>query len=200
MLRERLEIELGLTGLPASIWGKLATLDALLVEYGRAVDLSGFRSEAERHLRYFGEALAVAEELPQTGDAIDIGSGGGTPALPLAAARPSVVFSLVESNVRKALFLEEAAEALELENVRVLNGRYPDAETPRGVSAITLRGVSLTPRMRERALADLGPSGRLLWFSSAAKLRREAVELPTGFSFELREVGRGHVLVVQKAV
>ena len=54
---------------------------------------------------------------------VDIGSGGGLPAIPLALKLPAVQFSLLEANTRKCAFLEHVAATLELANVDVLPGR-----------------------------------------------------------------------------
>ena len=79
----------------------------------------------ERHLLDALEALALlpppeARRLRL----LDVGSGGGFPAIPLLLARPDLEGVLVESVGKKARFLEEAAGALEL-TARVANARFP---------------------------------------------------------------------------
>ena len=54
---------------------------------------------------------------------IDIGSGGGVPALPLAIVMPDVHFTLVEATGKKVSFLRESIAALGLTNALVINGR-----------------------------------------------------------------------------
>src|SRR5258705_12175470 len=58
------------------------------------------------HARAFVVALAV------TGRCVDLGSGGGVPALVAAAALPGTTWVLVESRVRRAAFLRRAVEGL----------------------------------------------------------------------------------------
>lgn len=53
----------------------------------------------------------------------DLGSGAGVPGLPLAIAKPTAAFALVESNGRKCEFIERAAAACGLRNVEVINER-----------------------------------------------------------------------------
>ena len=55
------------------------------------------------------------------GPLVDVGSGGGAPGLPLAAALPERAVTLLEANGRKAAFLERVAS--EFPNVRVVRGR-----------------------------------------------------------------------------
>ena len=54
---------------------------------------------------------------------VDIGSGGGVPAIPLAIVMPDVRFTLVEATKRKVEFLRHAAKTLKLKNVEILLAR-----------------------------------------------------------------------------
>ncbi|MCB9357460.1 MAG: 16S rRNA (guanine(527)-N(7))-methyltransferase RsmG [Calditrichaeota bacterium] len=75
----------------------------------------------ERHL---APSLAGLELLPETGKVLDIGSGGGFPAIPLATLTPQLSYTLVESNSRKAAFLGRVSRETELsQRVTVVNER-----------------------------------------------------------------------------
>ena len=60
------------------------------------------------------------------GPIVDVGSGGGAPGIPLAAALPEREVTLLEANERKAAFLESAST--EFSNVRVVRGRAEEQE------------------------------------------------------------------------
>ncbi|MBN9644303.1 16S rRNA (guanine(527)-N(7))-methyltransferase RsmG [Corynebacterium sp. CCM 8862] len=76
---------------------------------------------------------AVTQELFADGTRlVDIGSGAGLPGIALAIARPDVSVTLVESLLKRSVFLNEAVAALELDNVTVIRGR---AEDPAVVAA-----------------------------------------------------------------
>jgi 16S rRNA (guanine527-N7)-methyltransferase len=60
------------------------------------------------------------------GPIVDVGSGGGAPGLPLAAALPDRRVTLLEANGRKAAFLERMGG--EFPNVRVVRGRAEEHE------------------------------------------------------------------------
>ncbi|HVS07287.1 MAG TPA: 16S rRNA (guanine(527)-N(7))-methyltransferase RsmG [Candidatus Dormibacteraeota bacterium] len=95
----------------------------LLLEWNRSINLTGARTldQVEALIADAG-ALAGASWTGIT-RVIDIGSGGGLPAVPLAIAMPQVQFTLLEANARKCAFLEHVAATLGLSNVVVAPGR-----------------------------------------------------------------------------
>jgi 16S rRNA (guanine527-N7)-methyltransferase len=99
---------------------------ALLRRWNTRVNLVG-SLEWEVLGRLLGEALWAGGLLP-VGAArhLDIGSGAGFPALPMAIRRPESLFDLVESRERRAVFLETAVSSLGLANVRVVPARIED--------------------------------------------------------------------------
>jgi len=199
--RERVERVLGAdAGLAREHWGRLEALDALVVKWSKAVDLTGFRSEDVRVRRYFAESLAAVQHLPERGAALDIGSGGGSPALPLAVVRPEMTFSLVESNQRKAAFLEEAARSLGLNNVTVHAQRFEALLGAGLVDVVTVRGVAMVSGLRVAIRRHLRPDGQLFWFSSRERLSA-AVSSFDGAEPRLERLvgGGGCLLVVRRA-
>lgn len=76
-----------------------------------------------RHVVDSLSLLAPIDSTEQVETAVDVGSGGGLPALPLAIARPDISWTLVESTVKKARFLDAVAKKLGLANVAVVETR-----------------------------------------------------------------------------
>jgi 16S rRNA (guanine527-N7)-methyltransferase len=76
------------------------------------------------------ESLAAVEVVRRfEGPIVDVGSGGGAPGIPLAAALPEREVTLLEANGRKCSFLGEFAR--EFPNVSVVQGRAEEQETDR---------------------------------------------------------------------
>lgn len=98
----------------------------------------------ERHLKPSLEALPF---LPKQGWILDVGSGGGFPAIPLAIARPNLQVVLVESVARKAAFLTRVSRETSLNNVEILNRRVETlADTHfSDFDAVTARSVAKLP-------------------------------------------------------
>jgi 16S rRNA (guanine527-N7)-methyltransferase len=147
----------------------LSKLDELLNKWNRAVSLVGFKTEEERIARYFIEALHASTWLPKEGQVVDVGSGGGTPALPLAIQTPKLHWDLLEPKQRKVVFLREAAEIVAPGNVMVMKCRFEDYKPRRPVSAVTVRGVAARSELVETVRSWLGPGGRVLFFTGREK-------------------------------
>lgn len=95
----------------------------LLLEWNRSVNLTGAqtRDDVAAHIADAQGLEAISWRGPER--VIDIGSGGGLPAVPLAIALPSIRFTLLEANQRKCAFLEFVAGTLGLRNITVAPGR-----------------------------------------------------------------------------
>lgn len=106
---------------------------------------------ANRHL---GESFEVANRILATIiDVWDIGSGAGVPGVPVALVRPELQVVLVESNRRKAIFLEEATREIGLRNVRVLNERFDPESVPTGCCLVA-RAVEKMGKVVKSLLAS----------------------------------------------
>ncbi|MDQ6713169.1 MAG: 16S rRNA (guanine(527)-N(7))-methyltransferase RsmG [Candidatus Dormibacteraeota bacterium] len=95
----------------------------LLLEWNRTVNLTGARTPEEVEALIEDATVLVEASWKHISTVIDIGSGGGLPAIPLAVAMPEVQFTLLEANARKCAFLEHVAGTLGLTNVAVAPGR-----------------------------------------------------------------------------
>ena len=108
---------------------QIAALEAhlnLLFLWNQKINLTAIRDEAEAVRRHIAESLFLAAQLPADPLTIcDLGSGGGFPGIPVAIARPDCQVTLVESDVRKCVFLREAGRGLP--NLKVLTARFEDA-------------------------------------------------------------------------
>lgn len=155
---------------------RMETLDVELSRWASRVRLVGFRTRQERVRRYFAEPLAALPFLPAVGEALDVGSGGGSPALPLAIVRPRIRWTLMESRRKKSLVLSEIARSLGLENVAVVSGRFP-TEAREWADLVTIRGVRMSEAVVGGIQGALRPGGRLLWFTGTDSFAAARAEL-----------------------
>jgi 16S rRNA (guanine(527)-N(7))-methyltransferase RsmG len=117
----------------------------------------------ERHLIPSLEALPF---VPETGTLIDVGSGGGFPAIPIVLARPNQKVICVESNSRKAAFLQRIARETECTNLSVINCRAEELgkEHDSLYSVVTVRAVTDLPELVALTRRFLAPSGCWLFW------------------------------------
>ncbi|MCG8512017.1 MAG: 16S rRNA (guanine(527)-N(7))-methyltransferase RsmG [Rhodospirillales bacterium] len=133
------------------------------------MNLTAIRERDAAWRRLIVDSLTLAaglEELPSGTKLIDIGSGGGLPGLPVAVVIPQLRVTLLEATGKKARFLEEAAGALQLANVRVVAeraetmGQMPEHREQYDIAAS--RAVGPMPVVLEYSLPLLKRGGRVL--------------------------------------
>ena len=148
---------------------------ALLARWNAKINLTAFKlSEPndESLDRLLVEPLVACRYLPAGKLAlIDIGSGGGSPALPLAICGGRMRLTLVEAKTRKAVFLVEATRALQLPDVKVESSRYEQLltrpELHESFDILSIRAVRVETRALLTLQAFLRPGGRIFWFRGA---------------------------------
>jgi 16S rRNA (guanine527-N7)-methyltransferase len=114
-------------------------------------------------------AATFVEDRPASW--FDLGSGGGSPAIPLKIVCTAPMLAMVESRERKAAFLREAARAVKLEGVTVVTRRIealPALLGPSCADLITMRAVRLDDELMLAVLGMLRPHGRLILFAAAS--------------------------------
>lgn len=134
----------------------------MLFKWNRAVNLTAFESADEAMREGVLPSLAACNVLPQGASVLDIGSGGGFPAIPLAMERQDLSFVLAEPSQAKAVFLREAAWHFGL-RIEV-EAQVADALLSRGGKwdVVTVRGVHLRRGLIRRIQRGLAPGGMLL--------------------------------------
>ncbi len=86
----------------------------LLVRWNQKINLTGARSAAVVVAEHYPDAFALARRLDRPARVVDVGSGGGLPALPLALLRPGLTLVLCEPIAKKVSFLRTAVRELDL--------------------------------------------------------------------------------------
>ena len=130
----------------------LAAYVDLLMRWNRRINLTALTDDDDGIDRLVIEPLVAAQRLPRH-DAVvtDIGSGGGSPAVPMKLAAPSVRLRMVESRTRKAAFLREVVRRLALEETAVEACRFEELANREELAAqsdvVSVRAVRTGARM-----------------------------------------------------
>jgi len=77
----------------------------LLLTWNARINLTGARSWAELLEEHLPDALVLERAVGRGVSLVDVGSGGGLPALPFAVLRPDVALTLVEPRAKRVAFL-----------------------------------------------------------------------------------------------
>jgi 16S rRNA (guanine527-N7)-methyltransferase len=119
--------------------------------------------------RLIVEPLLAARGVPPDPTTwFDLGSGGGSPAIPIKIARPKAALVMVESRSRKAAFLREVVRSLGLTSAETINDRFENVagQRPAAADCITVRAVRTDDNMLTTVRRLLKPFGRLILFEN----------------------------------
>jgi 16S rRNA (guanine527-N7)-methyltransferase len=150
-------------------------LEALVATPG----LTSIRDTAEARRVHLDDSLRVAEVVRRfDGPLVDVGSGGGAPGIPLAAALPEREVTLLESSRRKCAFLERWVR--EFPNVRVVCGRAEQQQVDHWGVAVA-KALAPPAVAAEWCLPLVAPGGAAVLFvgptADAAPVERVAERL-----------------------
>jgi 16S rRNA (guanine527-N7)-methyltransferase len=143
-------------------------LEAVLATPG----LTSLTSVEDARPMLLEDALRAAPMVAAAGGpVVDVGSGGGSPGIPLAVSLPRVEFTLLEAQRRKARFLEHLAR--DLPNVGVVWGRAEE-QTADAYAVALAKALAQPPVAAELCLPLVRPGGiGLVWVGE--KAHREPV-------------------------
>jgi 16S rRNA (guanine527-N7)-methyltransferase len=147
----------------------IARYASLLLTWTARINLTGAVSLENLAAEHLPDSFALASRLSDAGalSTIDVGSGGGLPALPLAILCPNLSIRLLEPIAKKAAFLRTAVRELEL-------GARVKVETKRAQTVapatfdVALSRATLPPRAWLPLAAELvRPGGRVFLLAAA---------------------------------
>ncbi len=135
----------------------------LLLKWNSKVNLTSVRQPEEIVTRHFGESFFAAKQLlsaQATGTVVDVGSGAGYPGIPIAIFAPHARIVLIESNGKKAAFLNEVVFALKLPNASVFGGRA-EIYSQNAADLVTMRAVEKFSDSLAVVIGLVKPGGRI---------------------------------------
>jgi len=157
----------------------LETYFTLLARWNARINLTSLRLDPPDDAsfdRLLLEPLAAARFLPAGAlRVVDIGSGTGSPAIPMAISARLAHLTMVESKTRKSVFLLEVIRSLGLP-ASVETARYeqllsrPDMHESSDV--LTIRAVRVESRALLSLQAFIRPGGLVFWFRGTPASRQ----------------------------
>ena len=142
----------------------------LLARWNSKINLTALDNPDEAIDRLLLEPVVAARQIPPGAVRLmDVGSGGGSPAIPLALTHgPETQLTMVEVKARKSAFLREAVRTLNLSGTAVETARYEELlarpELHEHFDVLSMRAVRVDPKILVSLQAFMKPGGLLLLF------------------------------------
>jgi 16S rRNA (guanine527-N7)-methyltransferase len=203
--------ELGV-GLTTAEMGKFNLLATELKKWGRKINLTTIKEDEEIAVKHFIDSLTLIRSIGTKGDLLDIGSGGGFPAIPLKIARHELHVVSVDAVEKKIIFQRHVARQLGLQRFEALHARAEDLAAKhagrfdwvvsRAFSDIPTYARIALPLIKEqgRIIAMKGRGGREEAAAARASLQDMGVEVCEVVELRLPGSGDSRSLVVMKKV
>jgi 16S rRNA (guanine527-N7)-methyltransferase len=128
--------------LPGNVQQKLLDYLALVQKWNNVYNLTAVRDTGAMLTHHLLDSLAVVPHVAGATTLLDVGSGAGLPGIPLALALPDMQVTLLDSNHKKAAFLQQASIELKLGNIRVICGRVEKIELNQVFSVVISRAFA----------------------------------------------------------
>ena len=158
----------------------------LLLEANKNISLTGIKSPKGAVIKHTIDSLSVSSAI-EGEKIVDIGSGGGTPGIPLAIANPNKKFYLIDSVLKKIKFLNEVVKVLELDNIETICDRGENVDKLSSDTVVSRAFGSLN-YLIESSKNMVSKNG--LFLAMKGKIKQEEIsELMAGFSvLQIQEI------------
>jgi 16S rRNA (guanine527-N7)-methyltransferase len=145
----------------------LTRFATLLMTWTARINLTGATSIEVLANDHFPDSFALAARFPEAEHVVDVGSGGGLPAIPLALLRPGLRLRLVEPIAKKAAFLRTAVRELTLTGRVSVDGMRAEALVPTlTFDAAISRATLPPPEWVKLGVQLVRPGGRVFVLTS----------------------------------
>jgi 16S rRNA (guanine(527)-N(7))-methyltransferase RsmG len=136
---------------------------AMLSRWNQRLNLTRIIEPTDAARLHYAESLFGARFIGEAQTLLDIGSGAGFPAIPLAVARPDVQVTALEANQKKSVFLKETKDELGLSNLNVVTKRLEDFECA-GYELLTSRALDKAESALLLIIRELSEHQRLMLY------------------------------------
>lgn len=146
-----------------SQFNQLDQYQKLLEEWNQRMNLTAIIEADEVREKHFLDCLCLVPLLKEVKTLVDVGSGAGFPAIPLAIAMPSLEVTMVEPIGKRTTFLTEVVKQLGLLNAKVINARAEEfVDRKIRYDAATARAVAALPILLELCAPLVKPKGLVI--------------------------------------
>lgn len=142
-----------------------------LIQANRRFNLTRITDPVEAAVKHYADSLSAAvwarRHAPEIRTVLDVGTGAGLPAIPLAIVRPDWSVTAIDGTAKKSRFVAECATQLGLENLTAAH-RHTDhwQPAPAPFDLITFRAVAKLAVCIGHAQSLMAPGGWLVCYKT----------------------------------
>lgn len=142
-----------------------------VIETNQRFNLTRITEPAEFAVKHHADSLAVVawtrDSAVDVGRILDIGSGAGLPAVPLAVANPNWHVVAIDGTGKKAAFVNGVADELGLANLHSFHARAESWRSDRRFDLVVLKAIGPIARCLDLAYRHLRPDGQVAIYKTA---------------------------------
>lgn len=172
--------------------GKFYALAAELKKWGRKINLTAIREDKDIAVKHFLDSLTLLRIVGAKGDLLDIGSGGGFPAIPLKIMCHDLHVVSVDAVEKKIIFQRHVARQLGLSRFEALHARAEELSAGHAGSFgwIVSRAFADLPTFVRIALPLLAEDGHIIAMKGRGGREEAAASLPAlrDMEVEVKEI------------
>jgi 16S rRNA (guanine527-N7)-methyltransferase len=170
----------------AARWGMAITRDQLdqirahylaMMEANRVMNLTRITDPVEAAVKHYLDAMAfllwVDHTRAELRTVLDVGTGAGLPAWPLAVMRPGWSVTAIDATGKKTAFLQKTIEMVGLPNLRAEHAHSQHWSDQRGFDAVLVRAVASLAKCIRQAARYVNPDGWLAAYKSETINQKE---------------------------
>lgn len=159
------------SSLPDDFIEKAESYHDLILSWSQRMNLVSKKDLETLLERHILDSIVPALAIPESGYLVDIGSGAGFPAIPLAMIRPRLSITMIEARHKKSLFLKEACSRLKMKNLMIVEARLEDFAPDHMFDIATIRALPLWKQLLPQIRRLLKQSGKLIYYERPGKYR-----------------------------
>ena len=177
---------------------------AAMAAANESMNLTRIIDPVEAAIKHYADSMAILVwargAAVDQATLLDIGTGAGFPAVPIAVMRPQWQVVAIDGTQKKADFLRRFTKEAGLQNLRVEHGHSDHWDSGQKFDLAVTRAVASLSRCMRTARRFLGPGGRLIafktprmpeeeWEEAKAACRQLRMRLEPAFEYKLEYEG-----------
>ncbi len=212
IIKEKAEV----LGVPVSddLIEKLEIYAKELKEWNEKINLTAITDDEGIAIKHFIDSLMLLKyvNIPENSKIIDVGTGAGFPGLVIAAARPDVKVTLLDSTGKKLKVVNDIGEKMGLSNYEILNMRAEEAgqkkEYRENFDFATARAVAELRVLSEYCLPFVKQNGYFISMKGALAdkeienatnaLKTLSGKIEEKYNFNLCDAGERNIIKIKK--